>query len=228
MATHELRTPLTALQGYLQMLSRSLGDDAGRAREYAGLALGQTRRLADLINDLLDASRLQTGKLSMCLEPVDLAPLVTRVVEVARPLTHGQTISLDADAPLVATVDPGRIEQVLLNLLTNAITHAPGADRIDVRLRRGDGEAVLQVQDYGPGIPAADLANLFSRFYQVSHSGQPAPGGLGLGLYISREIAVAHGGTIEVSSAEGAGTTFTVRLPLATAEHARVSGTDDG
>ena len=118
------------------------------------------------------------------------------------------------DAPLRVNGDAGRLEQVLLNLLTNAITYAPGTERIDVRLRRAGGEAEIQVEDYGQGIAAADLPNVFARFYQAPGSAQQSRRGLGLGLFITHELVVAHGGTIAVASTEGQGSTFTIRLPL--------------
>ena len=104
---------------------------------------------------------------------------------------------------------------MLLNLLTNALHYAPGTDHIDVRLRRTGGEAEIQVQDYGPGIAAADLPHLFSRFYQVARPRDGANSGLGLGLYIAKELVTAHQGRIDVSSAPDEGTTFTVRLSVA-------------
>jgi two-component system CheB/CheR fusion protein len=108
--------------------------------------------------------------------------------------------------------DATRLSQVVLNLLTNAARHAPDSPRIELRLRREEGEATLEVQDYGPGIPAADLPHLFDRFYQAVR--RTAEDGLGVGLFITRELVRAHGGAIEVRSTEGAGATFTVRLPL--------------
>jgi two-component system CheB/CheR fusion protein len=162
-------------------------------------------------------------------------PLVGRVVETLQPLAGGQRIEVDTSraggdgaGPLVVRGDAGRLEQVLLNVIENAIIHAAGTERIDVRVRRTAGrdgrsdQAEIEVQDYGPGIPAADLPHLFSRFYTVEGSGRRGRdlgdlgrrSGLGLGLYIAREIVVAHSGTIEVHSTEGQGTTFSVRLPL--------------
>jgi signal transduction histidine kinase len=131
-------------------------------------------------------------------------------------LARGQRIVLEsAPEPLVADVDPRRIEQVLTNLLTNAITYAPDTDQIDVRLLRSGNRAEIQVEDYGPGIPAVDLPKIFSRFFQVERSTQPTHQGLGLGLYLAKEIVGAHGGTISVDSTESKGTTFTLTLPLA-------------
>jgi two-component system CheB/CheR fusion protein len=220
MASHELRTPLTGLNGFLQVLNRDLPPDAGeRVRRYATRALEQAQRLNDLVGDLLDVARLQSGKFRLSLEWVDLVPLAARALETAQLLAEGQAIHLDAagarDAPLPVRGDAVRLEQVLLNLLTNAITHAPETQRIDVRLRREAREAVVEVQDYGPGIAAAELATLFSRFHQVDRTGSRPAKGLGLGLFISKELVTAHGGTIDVRSTEGAGTTFTIRLPLA-------------
>lgn len=116
--------------------------------------------------------------------------------------------------PLVLQADSGRLHQIVLNLLTNALTHAPTSERIDVRVWPEDHEARLQVQDYGQGIPAADLPTLFERFYQGSSQGRHAGNGLGLGLYITKQLVLAHGGHITVESVEGHGTTFSVSLPL--------------
>jgi signal transduction histidine kinase len=131
-------------------------------------------------------------------------------------LADGQALVLDSeDAPVVVAGDAGRLQQVLLNLLTNALTHAPGSERVEIRLRR-DGEAAeLSVRDRGPGIAAEALETVFDRFAQVDPLQRPGSAGLGLGLYIAREIVEAHGGTIAAHSAPGEGATFTVRLPLA-------------
>ncbi|MBA2446625.1 MAG: PAS domain S-box protein [Chloroflexi bacterium] len=178
LASHELRTPLTSLDGFLQMLLRRLPEDGGdeQIRRFATTALEQARRLRVLVDDLLDATRLQSGKLSLRFERLDLVPLVRKVVERAQVLAQSQTIRLETEpGPILVQGDAGRIEQVLLNLLTNAITYAPDGERIDVRLHREDGRADIQVQDCGPGIATADPPHLFSRFYQV------APGPLGPG-----------------------------------------------
>ncbi len=217
-ASHELRTPLTGLSGYLQMLLRLYNADENtpeRPRRYATLALGQSQRLLTLINELLDVARLQSGHLTLVKVPMDLAAVIRRAVETAQLLAQTQTITTDiADDPVTLNGDDRRLEQVILNLLINAISHAADSACIEVRLRRADGQAILDVQDYGPGIAPADLANIFSRFYRAERAGQSPSGGLGLGLYIAREIVVAHGGEIGVRSTLGEGTTFTVRLPL--------------
>jgi two-component system CheB/CheR fusion protein len=154
------------------------------------------------------------------LVPVDFVALVSDAVEAVRLDVQGQAINLDCGTePLVVMADAPRLEQVVLNLLTNAIKFAPDTQRIDVRLRRADAmsgtghaEAILQVQDYGPGISAAELPQVFTRYFQSAHT--TAHGGLGLGLFITRELVTAHDGDVSVVSTEGQGATFTVRLPL--------------
>ncbi|WP_437694171.1 CheR family methyltransferase [Sorangium sp. So ce176] len=219
MASHELRTPLVPLRGYLDMLSSLLPADADpRLRRFASLARTQSERLDRLVDDLVSATRIQTGKFELKLSEVALVPLVTHVAESAQTLAQTPKIHLDlpsdAAEPMVMNGDPARLEQVLMNLLGNAFRHANGSTRIDLRLRRTDGSAELDVVDYGPGIPAADLPNVFSSFYQVERPKGASSGGMGLGLFICREIVKAHGGQISVLSTEGKGATFTLRLPL--------------
>jgi two-component system CheB/CheR fusion protein len=222
LASHELRSPLTALLMALQVLTkRSLSDmsDADTRRTLR-LALRQAQRLRILVNDLLDTSRVQQDKLRLQLVPVDFVALVSEAVEAVQLDVQSQAINLDCGTePLVVMADAPRLEQVVLNLLTNAIKFAPDTQRIDVRLRRaeamsgtGHAEAILQVQDYGPGISAAELPQVFTRYFQSAHT--TAHGGLGLGLFITRELVSAHDGDVSVVSTEGQGATFTVRLPL--------------
>jgi two-component system CheB/CheR fusion protein len=211
-ASHELRTPLTALQAYLQLAARALPPaNAERARGHLNRAIAQTRRIDILVAQLIEATRFQEGRLTLDQSPVDLRAVVRRAVETAEVLTADQSIAL-ADQTTTATVigDGTRLEQVVLNLLTNAIHHAASSERIEVSLRQPGDQFEIRVRDQGPGIPAADLPGIFDRFSQ-SAGGQG--GGLGLGLFIAREIVTGHGGTVDVESTEGQGTTFTVTLP---------------
>jgi signal transduction histidine kinase len=207
---HELRTPLTALRGYLQMLNK---DASGIAVErIAPLALAQAERLDRLVGELFDATRAHAGRLTIDRRPIVLDLLVDETVEIAQSLNADQAVRVEHGVrDLVVEADSGRIQQVLLNLLANAAVHAASSPDVVVRTRRRRQWAELEVEDHGPGIGKARRERLFSR-YQQGVPGSPI--GLGLGLYVSRAIARAHKGTIEVDSTAGKGTTFRVRLPL--------------
>lgn len=222
LATHELRAPLSSLVMALHMLSRRTAAQGGDS-EFVRVALRQAQRLRVLVNDVLDVSYMQQGKLHLQLVQVDLTPLVAEIIEAMRFDTKGQEIIFDHEPePLVVMADSTRLEQIVVNLLSNAIKYAPGTQRIDVRLRRVEGaagaEAQLEVQDYGPGISAADLPQIFTRYFQSAQTTAAGVGGLGLGLFITKELVTAHEGNITVTSVVGQGTTFTVRLPLRDAQ----------
>lgn len=212
-ASHELRTPIAALHGYVQLLERRLDPTAmPRESEFARIALSQTRRLGQLLEWLLDLARLQTGRLDVESRPVELGAVIAQALEAARPIAPDRDYRLDLGTDAVTVeADPERLEQVVLNLLTNAIHHAPNSRQIDVRVAVEDGRAIVAVHDHGPGIPATRLARLFSRPAGRGSAGD----GLGIGLFISRELVRAQRGSIDVESQLGEGTTVTVRMPLA-------------
>jgi two-component system OmpR family sensor kinase len=211
---HELRTPLTALRGYLQMLERRpLEPDAG-ARPMLRLAIEQADRLNQLVDELFDVTLAGHGGLAVEPALIALGPLVRETVEVAQGVADRHEFRIEEPAgELLVLADRARLQQVLLNLLTNAVIHAAESPDVVIRLRRLPRRAEIEVEDHGPGILPDVQARLFGRF---ERGGGVQRRGLGLGLYISREIVNAHGGTIEVDSQPGDGTTFTIRLPLAT------------
>ena len=225
LATHELRSPVTSLLIGLQMLTKKPVSEM-KGSDYQTtlrMALRQGQRLRVLINDLLDVNRVQQGKLQLHLAPVDLVLLVADAVEAAQFDAQGQQVVFDHSAePIVVLGDATRLEQIIINLLTNAIKYAPHTQRIDVHLQRVDGahggEAEIQVRDYGSGISAFDLPQLFTRYFQSARTGGDVVEGLGLGLFITKELVTAHGGSITASSVVGQGAIFTVRLPLVGAE----------
>ena len=218
-ASHELRTPLTPLLGYTGMLQQILaeaGDE--RQRKLAEAIERQVVRLNTLIGTLLDVSRLQRGQFTLERRPLDLAARAAQVVDDFR-LTLPRdgarhTLTLVApDAPVPVLADAHRLEEVLHNLLGNAVKYSPKGGAVRVQVARQDGEAVLEVADEGIGIPAEAQAHLFEPFYRAGNVGLTASG-FGLGLYIVHEIVERHGGRMEVESAEGRGTVFRVVLPL--------------
>jgi signal transduction histidine kinase len=226
-AGHELKTPTAAIHNYLQLVERHLGEgETGKAATYADRALAQTRRLASLIERLLDVSRIQSGQLELLLDVVDLGAVVRSVVDVAQVVPKAPPIHVSGQLrPVPVRADPGRLEQVFLNLLANATEHAPGSGPIEVIVGTSNGRAEVTVRDHGPGVAAEDLRTMFDAYTRLGNPHR-APG-LGLGLYVAREIVTAHGGEIEAASEIGKGTAMTVRLPLADRRARRSAAASD-
>ena len=217
MASHELRTPLTALHASLQMIQRQLRDDERQPvlDRYLNVATDQIRRMRGYIDDLMDVARLQSGKLVLHLEPVKLVEVTQRAVNTVQLLAPETRITVDAPTEMTVFGESRRLEQVLMNILNNAITYSPEGTEITVRLTQKDADVAVSVHDQGPGIPTDDVERIFSRFSQLDGARERGSGGLGLGLYIANEIITSHHGSISVDSLEGEGTTFTIHLPVA-------------
>ena len=217
--SHELRTPLTAMLAWPEVLRAGSLDPAAVAH---GLDVMErnARLQAQIIDDLLEVSRIITGKLRLEARPAELAPLVGAAVESVRGATEAKGIALAAALAegVRAAVDPARLQQVLWNLLTNAIKFTPAKGRIDVGLERDGDHAVIRVADSGSGIRPEFLPHVFERFRQADSSTTRRHGGLGLGLAIVRHLVELHGGSVEAESeGEGRGAVFTIRLPMSTA-----------
>ena len=218
--SHELRTPLTPILGWTVMLRSGTLDQAAIRR---GLEVIErnVRAQTQLIGDLLDVSRIITGKLRLEVSRIALAPVVEAGVEAVRPSADAKEIALHVEVPPevpTITGDPDRLQQVVWNLVSNAVKFTPQGGRIDVRLR-GEGSSVsLSVTDNGKGIEPEFIPHVFERFRQADSTSTRAHGGLGLGLAIVRHLVELHGGTVHAESAgAGHGSTFVVRLPLALA-----------
>jgi signal transduction histidine kinase len=215
-ASHELRTPVTALHVQLQMLQRVVartGDVPEAVRERVEGLDRQARRLGSLVEALLDLSRIRLGRLELSREPVDVAELAREVAapyQASPSLARGSAIRVVAAGPAVAELDRVRIEQVLANLLSNAVKFGEGKP-IEVRVERDGGTVRVAVEDEGMGLAPDQAARIFGRFERAAPA-QNYPG-LGLGLYVAREIVEAHGGRIHARGAPGRGATFTVELP---------------
>jgi len=209
MASHDLLTPVTVLRARAQLMQRRQSYD----QEAIASILEQTTRMERMIADLRELVQVEGGQLALRVAPVDLGQLAEEAIARARVQTTVHSLRLEApENPIVGQWDQDRLGQVLDNLLGNAVKYSPEGGDIFVQVAAAAGEARLSVADQGPGIPAAVVPHLFERFYRGAHVAHDA--GLGLGLYISRMLVEAHGGRIWAASEPGAGSTFTVALPL--------------
>lgn len=215
--SHELATPLTAIRGYLETLAmpEAIANAAARDR-YLRIATDEARRLQDIIGDLLDVARIEGGGASLERAPVDVAALFRRAADRHEAVLSERAITMsthvDAQAERVAG-DARRLEQVVQNLVANAVRHTPRGGRIQLSAMRDGAEVCLRVEDSGPGIPDDQLARIFERFARVNPARDAASGGSGLGLAIVRAIVEAHGGRASAANAPGGGARFDVRLP---------------
>ena len=215
--SHELRTPLTAILGWSRML-----ESGTLEKNMADRAIETIKRnakaQAQIIDDILDVSRIITGNLYLDLQPIELAPVLESAINVVRPTAEAKGIQIEVDfepEPAAVPGDSNRLQQVFWNLLSNAVKFTPAGGKVSVGLRQVDSEAEIKVTDNGQGISAEFLPFVFDRFRQADSSSTRQHGGLGLGLAIARHLIEIHGGAIEArSSGAGAGATFTVRLPL--------------
>ena len=221
-AAHELRTPLAVVKGFAQTLivqtahgkGPELADWQMEAIQDIDLA---TSRLVELTEDLLDVTRLQAGRLQLQFEPTDLIALVQRTVKRFRVTTEQHQIALETtEENIVVTIDPRRIEQVVSNLISNAIKYSPDGGKIEIAVSvdKRTNTALLCARDYGIGIPAFQQGRIFSRFMRADNAHAHNIGGTGLGLYLCRELVERHNGRIWFESLEGQGSTFYVSLPL--------------
>src|SRR5690554_1003696 len=212
LASHELKTPLTSVAGYLEILSRMVADE--KSQLFLHKTRQQVKKISALVDDLLDVTKIESGKLPFSEERFDIRRVVEDVIELISHSNHAYQFVLNTEVDeLFITGDPHRIEQVLTNLLTNAVRYSPGTDRVELLLSEEEECALIGVKDYGVGIPQDKLEEIFSRFYRVNETKSQASG-LGLGLYLSQEIVSRHGGTIWAESQPGEGSVFWVRLPL--------------
>lgn len=217
-AAHELKTPLTPLKLHLQMLRRQGAEDDGAPARHVDKSLMQVSRLTGLVNDLLDTSRIQEGRLTLKHGPVVLQELAQDVVSEMRLSSAHHRVEYEApDAPLVVLGDVDRLAQVLVNLMENAFKYSPSGGTVRVRMAREDCHAHVCVQDEGIGIPRDQQELLFERFFRARNAPISGFGGLGLGLYICRDIVERHGGRLWVESELGHGSTFHFTVPLASA-----------
>jgi two-component system, OmpR family, phosphate regulon sensor histidine kinase PhoR len=215
--SHELRTPLSLIKGYVETLLDGARDNPEVAVRFLKIIERNTQRLDLLIQDLLTISALESGRIKLTLQPVELRPLVEKIFSDLKPPASNKNIELADQLPmLTATADANRLEQVLANLVDNAIKYGRPQGAVTVGGKKlDDGKLEIFVQDDGPGIPAEALDRVFERFYRVDKARSREQGGTGLGLSIVKHIVQAHGGEVWVKSELGKGATFFFTLPAA-------------
>ncbi len=217
--SHELRTPLNAIGGYAELIEMGLGGSVtDQQREYLTRIRGSQQHLLRIINDLLNYSRIESGKLAYEQEQVPLSAVIEAVTTMIGPQAANKRIKLDTPPSRdnsVALADRLKVEQIVLNLLTNAVKFTPPSGRVTVACRTDGERVLLTVADTGPGIPAERLDDIFEPFVQLGRSLSSGHEGAGLGLAISRDLARAMHGDVMVESAAGKGATFTLSLPKA-------------
>ncbi|MGQ9630870.1 MAG: ATP-binding protein [bacterium] len=227
--SHELRTPLTVIKGYVRsILEGDMGDISPKVRESLELVIRKATHLISLVSELLDVSRIESGKFELNIGAFELRALVEDSIEAMRLFADERSISLDCSLPpepIPVSVDGDRIVQVITNLLSNSLKFTPSGGRVSVSAAVENGSAIISVSDTGPGIPPSERDKIFNRFYQAA-SGARVVGGMGLGLAISREIVSLHGGEIWVEDNAEGGSTFKFTLPLHSRSFERAGGVE--
>jgi PAS domain S-box-containing protein len=214
LASHELKTPVTSINGYLQIIQKSMPAD-DRNKNFVGKALSQVGKLTTLISDLLDVSKIQTGKLPFSYTTFDMVELLNDVTDMMQQTYNSHKIELNYSThPIIIKADHQRMEQVIINLITNAAKYSPGTDKIVITASVSDNKLQVGVKDFGIGIAKDQQDRIFSRFYRVENLASHMSG-LGIGLYICHEIISRHKGHMRVESELGKGSTFSFELPLA-------------
>lgn len=218
MASHQLRTPLTSVKGYISMV---LEGDAGKIssmqRKLLREAFTSSERMVHLINDFLNVSRVQTGKFVVEKRPVDVAKLVKQEVRSLETAAEAHDLHLKAEVPpkpVVLNIDEGKIRQVIMNFIDNAIYYSRPDTDITVQLRVFPKEVRLEVTDHGIGVPAHQQSQLFTKFFRADNARTQRPDGTGVGLYLAKLVIDGHGGRLIFASKEGTGSTFGFKLPL--------------
>ena len=212
--SHELRTPLTAINGWAETIMNGEVRDAGDVKKGMGIIVSEARRLTNMVEELLEVSRIQDGRFTLSVEPMDIKAELEDAVYTYREFFRREGIELnhfdcDEEFPPIAG-DPERLRQVFCNLLDNAAKHGGSGKRIDTAIARDEDQVVITIRDYGPGIPAEELPHVKYKFYKGSSKAR----GSGIGLAVCDEIITRHEGTLDIDNAEGGGCIVTIHLPI--------------
>jgi len=215
--SHDLRTPLFSLIGYLDLLRNGKVNEPDVQKEFLTRASKDVDRLLDMVNELLDISRLESDSLVLNWEELDLGAVILDVLQSFQEKANVRQISLTSilmESSMIVEADPLRMRRVLANLVENAIKFSEPGSKISISAEKMNGNITINVIDQGYGIPSEELSKVFDKFYQARTKIKKNTFGMGLGLYISKQIVEAHGGCIAVKSQLGAGSTFTITLPV--------------
>ena len=212
--SHELRTPLTAINGWAETIMNGEVRDAGDVKKGMGIIVSEARRLTNMVEELLEFSRIQDGRFTLSVEPMDIKAELEDAVYTYREFFRREGIELnyydcEEEFPLI-NGDPERLRQVFCNLLDNAAKHGGSGKRIDTAIARDEDQVVITIRDYGPGIPAEELPHVKYKFYKGSSKAR----GSGIGLAVCDEIITRHEGTLDIDNAEGGGCIVTIHLPI--------------
>jgi two-component system, OmpR family, phosphate regulon sensor histidine kinase PhoR len=226
-ASHELRTPLAALLGFIETLQGPAREDPAAREKFLAIMQGQATRMARLIDDLLSLSRIELNAHLQPSTPVDLSPIVRQVADGLQTLARDRDVAIKVvtpPEPVIVLGDRDELIRALENLVENALKYGAAGKRVDITLTRGQTraaapEARVAVRDYGPGIAPEHLPRLTERFYRVDVSDSRAQGGTGLGLALVKHVLNRHAGRVSIESTPGAGATFTMHVPIYTAEN---------
>ena len=214
--SHELRTPLTPLKGFLSALLQGTVEDSPKAREeYYRIMLNQTSRLERLITDLLEVSRIESGKPVVDARPVELTSLIAEHIAEHSGGEEARVVLRSPGDPVLVHADPFRVGQVVANLVSNALKYSPPQSPVEVSVIRDGEQAIISVRDQGEGIPLSEQDRVFDRFHRVDSGMTRRTGGTGLGLYIAKRLVEAMAGRLWLMSRPGEGSTFSFSLPLA-------------
>lgn len=217
MASHQLRTPLTTIKGYLSMvLEGDVGKVQPMQRKLLGEAFDSSQRMSYLITDFLNVSRLQTGKFELESKPTNLTEVLSQEIDQLQSIatSHQMKIAFTPEEVAEVELDEGKIRQVMMNFIDNAVYYSPSGSTITVSLKQRTDVIEFKVVDQGIGVPEGEKAGLFTKFYRASNARKQRPDGTGIGLFMAKKVIVAHGGEIVFKSKVGKGSTFGFRLPL--------------
>jgi two-component system CheB/CheR fusion protein len=212
-ASHELKTPLTSLKGYLQLISYKKGELPPPVKQYIDKAIVALNKLQNLVNDLLDVSKINAGRLEYSMEPVNLTELLKSCIDSAKHVFPSFEFINDLDGEVMVNGNAERLEQVVMNLINNAVKYSPTSRTVIIKVSKNDSSVRVYVTDFGIGLTDKQQERIFERFYRVEDK-KYMSSGLGMGLYISHEIIKHHNGKIGVQSELGQGSTFYFDLPL--------------